>query len=76
MFKKGQIVLAQGHGTTTFKILRLMENGQLATIQAFSVSKQILLGATVNVPTSMLIPFKEDANQAAARVVREATEKS
>jgi hypothetical protein len=70
---KGQIVLAQGHGTTTFKITRLMENGQFATIQAFSVSKQILLGATVNVPTSMLIPFKEDANQAAARVVREST---
>jgi hypothetical protein len=74
MFKEDQIVLAKDHGTTTFKIIELTQNGQFATIQAFSRSKQLLLGVPlVNVPTSILTLHKEDASQAAARIVREAT---
>ena len=75
MFKEGQIVHAHGHGITTFKIMGLFEKGQLATIQAFSLSKQTLMGVPeTDVPTSTLVPFKEDASQAAVRIVREATE--
>ena len=74
MIKEGQIVTSQFQGTAAFKVLKLRENGQFATIQAFNVSKQITLGPTVDVPTSTLSPFKEDASQAAARIVREATE--
>ncbi len=75
MFRVGDIVCAQGSGTTTFKITELMQKGQFATIQAFSISKQILLGQpTMNVTTTTLTPFEEDASQAAARIVREATE--
>jgi hypothetical protein len=75
-FKKGQIVLAQGHGNTTFKVLRVSKKDRSATIQAFNLSKQILLDApTAKVPLSTLTLHKEDANQAAFRVVREATEK-
>jgi hypothetical protein len=74
MFKEGQIVLVQGHGTTTFKITQLFRNG-FATIEAFSISKQVLMGPpVVNIPTSTLTPFKEDSTQAASRIVREATE--
>jgi hypothetical protein len=74
-FKKGQIVLAQGHGVTTFKVLEVSTDVQMAEIQCFSLSKQVLLGDVLRkIPTNTLMPFKEDASQAAARIVREATE--
>jgi hypothetical protein len=74
MFKEDQIVFAEGHGGTTFKIIKLTQKGQFATIQAFNLSKQLLLGVPlVEVPTSILTRHKEDANQAAARIVRETT---
>jgi hypothetical protein len=74
MFKIGQIVLAKGHGNTAFKITKLLHEGRFAAIQGFSVSKQVLLQApTLSVPANTLTPFKEDASQAAARIVREAT---
>lgn len=74
MFKVGQIVSAEGHGTTVFKILELQDRGQFAVLQAFSVSHQKMLGKPLeNVPTSTLIPFKEDSSQAALRIVRDAT---
>jgi hypothetical protein len=45
-------------------------------IQEFDVSKHRLTDATqVLVSCSTLSPFKEDASQAAARIVREATER-
>jgi hypothetical protein len=75
MFKVGEIVLAKGYGNTAFKITELMHEGRFAAIQGFSVSKQVLLEApTLNVPANTLTPLKEDASQAAARIVREATD--
>ena len=48
---------------------------QKCFIQEFDVSKQRRLDATpILVECSTLIPFTEDASQAAARIVRQATE--
>ena len=57
-------------------LLDVSADGQTAAIQPFSLSKQMLLGSIVKgIPCSTLHHFKEDASQAAARIVREATEK-
>jgi hypothetical protein len=72
--QKGQVVTVQGH-TGTFKILDVSTDGQTAAIQPFSLSKQMLLGSVIKgIPCSTLHHFKEDASQAAARIVKEATE--
>ena len=72
--KAGDIVLAQGHAGT-FKILSISADGKMADIQSFSLSKQKLLGEVLRtIPVSTLIPHTEDASQAAARIVRDATE--
>jgi hypothetical protein len=72
--QEGQVVTAQGH-TGTFKVLDVSADGQTAVIQPFSLSKQMLLGAVMKgIPSSTLLHFKEDPSQAAARIVREATE--
>ena len=74
--QKGQVVTAQGY-IGTFKILDISADGHTADIQAFSLSKQMPLGAVINgIPCSILVHFKEDASQAAARIVREATEET
>ncbi len=71
--RNGQVVIAQGH-EGTFKVLNVSADGQNADIQPFNLSKQMLLGAVMRgVPCSTLHHFKEDASQAAARIVREAT---
>jgi hypothetical protein len=71
--RNGQVVVVQGH-EGTFKVLSVSEDGQNADIQPFSLSKQMLLGAVIRgIPCSTLHHFKEDASQAAARIVREAT---
>lgn|ERR1700693_1818511 len=73
--QEGQVVTVQGH-TGTFKVFDVSADGQTAAIQPFSLSKQMLLGSIVKgIPCSTLHHFKEDASQAAARIVREATEK-
>jgi hypothetical protein len=73
-FKVGDVVIAQGHAGV-FKIYKLSEDGNDASLEGFDVSKQRLLGNVVpHVPCSDLSPFKEDASQAAARIVEEATE--
>ena len=70
--KNGQVVTAQGH-EGTFKVLNVSEDGQKADIQPFSLSRQMLIGALMRgVPCSTLHHFKEDASQAAARIVKEA----
>ena len=74
MIKRGDIVLLKGR-TSTFKVLTVSADGNSADIQFFSLSKQELLGGAMSgVPCSTLSPFKEDTSQAAARIVREATE--
>jgi hypothetical protein len=74
MIKLGDIVLLKGH-TSPFKVLTVSADGKSADIQFFSLSKQKLLGGVMcSIPCSTLSHFKEDASQAAARIVREATE--
>ena len=74
--QKDQVVTAQGY-MGTFKILEVSADGHTADIQAFSLSKQMLVGAIMKgIPCSILVHFKEDASQVAARIVREATEET
>ena len=59
----------------TFKVLAISHGGLTAAIQSFNISKQQLLGQPLeDIPCDTLLPFEEDASQAAARIVREATE--
>jgi hypothetical protein len=72
--KNGQVVIAQGH-EGTFKVLNVSGDGQTADIQPFSLSRQMLLGSVMrSILCSTLYHFKEDPNQAAARIVRQAKE--
>ena len=71
--QKGQVVIVQGQ-TGAFKVLDVSADGQIADIQPFSLSKQMLLGMVMKgIPSSTLLHFKEDAIQAAERIVREGT---
>jgi hypothetical protein len=73
--RKGQVVTVE-HQSGTFKVLEVSVDGQIAAIQPFSLSKQMLLGSAMkNIACSTLHHFKENANQAAARIMREATER-
>ena len=70
----GQLVLAQGR-TRAFKVLAVSSDGQTASIQSFNISRQKFVGKPlIGIPSSALLPWKEDTSQAAARIVREATE--
>jgi hypothetical protein len=72
--KQDQLVIAQGH-TGTFKVIEVSKDGRTADIQPFSLSKQKLFGPILmSIPCSTIFAFTEDASQAAARIVREATE--
>jgi hypothetical protein len=72
MVKVGDLVLALGqHGV--FIVRSFSTNPDMAEIQLFSVSKQQPMDYRMTVPRGVLSPFKEDASQAAARIVRETT---
>jgi hypothetical protein len=63
------------HKRGTFKVLAISHGGLTAAIQSFNISKQQLLGKPIeDIPCDTLLPFEEDSSQAAARIVREATE--
>jgi hypothetical protein len=69
----GDVVTSQDH-TGVFKVLSVSPNG-LAELQPFHIGKQEAFGKVMtHVPVSRLRRYKEDASQAAARIVREATE--
>jgi hypothetical protein len=71
--KVGDIVTAQGQNGI-FKVVEVLEMGGVK-IQPFHVGKQETFGQVMpSIPRRVLKPFKEDASQAAARIVREATE--
>jgi hypothetical protein len=70
--KTGDLVISQDH-TGIYKVLSVSPSG-MAELQMFIVGKQQLFGSIMRVPRSRLRPYKEDASQAAARIVREATE--
>jgi hypothetical protein len=57
------------------KVTGVQVRGEKCFIQQFNVSKQALVDEPqLLVECSTLTPFREDASQAAARIVREATE--
>jgi hypothetical protein len=51
-----------------------MSDSGRADLRMFVIGKQELIGTVMQVPRTHLKAFKEDASQAAARIVREATE--
>ena len=58
-----------------FKVLAISHGGQTVAIQSFNISKQQLMDQPIeDVPSDTLLPFEEDASQAATRIAREATE--
>ena len=58
-----------------FKVTAVRVRDKQCIIQRFDVSKHLLIDEPVAiVASSDLFPFEEDASQAAARIVREATE--
>jgi hypothetical protein len=71
--KNGDLVVARGH-EGVFKLIDISKDGYTADVELFNVSKQQPMGYKMSAPTSTLFPFKEDASQAAARIVREATQ--
>jgi hypothetical protein len=73
MIRVGDLVFA--HGQNEVVIVRsFSENPAMAEIQLFSVSTQQPIDYRMTVPRGVLSPFKEDASQAAARIVRDATQ--
>ena len=71
--KNGQVVTAKNYQGKTFQIINLSEGG-FAMVREFNPSKQALGELVLTLLIGDLKPFKEDASQAAARIVREATE--
>jgi hypothetical protein len=71
--KVGDLVQSQDHNGV-YKVLKVSESG-MADLQMFIIVRQQLIGTVMQVPRTHLKPFKEDASQAAARIVREATER-
>jgi hypothetical protein len=72
ILKVGDIVTAQGQ-SGIFKVVEVPEMGGIK-IQPFHIGKQETFGKVMpSIPRSVLKPFKEDASQAAARIVRQAT---
>jgi stage V sporulation protein SpoVS len=58
-----------------FKVLAISHGGQTVAIQSFNISKQQLMDQPIeDVPSDTLLPFEEDASQAAIRIAREAME--
>jgi hypothetical protein len=54
-----------------FKVLAMSHGGQTTAIQLFDISKLQLLGEPLeDVPCDTLLPFEEDANQAAGRIAK------
>jgi hypothetical protein len=70
MIKVGGLVIAQGYNAA-FRVCSLSKDQKTAEIELFNVSKQQPMQHRMRVPA--LSPFSEDARQAAARFVREAT---
>jgi hypothetical protein len=69
----GDLVISL-HKRGVFKVLAISHGGQTTAIQSFDISKKQLLGQPMeDIPCDTLLPFKEDASQAAARIVKEAT---
>jgi hypothetical protein len=67
-----QIVVADGL-VGVYRVVGVSADGQTADIEKFDVSKQRSLGDPIRtVAMNKLSPYKEDASQTSARIVREA----
>jgi hypothetical protein len=66
------LVLAQGQNGV-FIVRAFSQHPDMAKIQLFSVSKQQPMDYKMSVPRGVQSPFKEDASQTAARIVKQAT---
>lgn len=70
--KVGQIVVPEGL-VGVYRIVRISPDRQTADIEKFDVSRQKSVGDPLRtVAMNKLTAYKEDANQTAARIVREA----
>ena len=67
--KIGQLVFASGQNGR-FKVVRIDEKKGVADLELTTGTRRV----ERNIPLNAILPDREDANQAAARVVREATE--
>ena len=71
--KVGQIVVADGL-VGVYRVVGVSPDAHTADIEKFDVSKQRSLGDPIRtVAMNKLSPYKEDARQTSARIVREAT---
>lgn len=71
--KAGQIVVPEGL-VGVYRVVAVSPDGQTADIEKFDVSKQKSVGDPVrSVAINKLSVYREDASQAAARIVREST---
>ena len=70
--RSGQIVVLDGM-VGVYRVVKVSPEGQMADIEKFDISSQKSLGDPVrSVATNKLAVYKEDASEAAARIVREA----
>jgi hypothetical protein len=70
--KTGQIVMSDGL-VGVYRVVAVSPGGKTADIEKFDVSRQRSLGDPIrSVAIDKLTPYKEDASQAAARILREA----
>lgn len=66
------VVVADGQNAI-FQVVEAPDAVGSTKIQPFHISKQMRFGNVISVPRRALHLFKEDASEAAARIVREAT---
>jgi hypothetical protein len=69
----GDLVISPDPNSGPHKALKI-DTGAMIERRLFIIGKQQLIGPVTRVPRSRPKPFKEDASQAAARVVKEARE--
>jgi hypothetical protein len=71
--KSGQIVVLDAL-VGVYRVVAVSPDGQTADVEKFDVSQQKSLGDPMrSVAIAKLSAYKEDASQAAARIVREVT---
>lgn len=68
----GDVVVADGQNVI-FQVVEAPDSVGLTKVQPFDIGKRMLFGNIKTIPRLALRRFKEDASQAAARIVREAT---
>ena len=74
MLKTGDLVTVRGE-SGVYRVNKVSKDWMTATFQRFSVSRQQPVGdIIITSPVAALDLYKEDTSEAAAQIVREATE--